>query len=144
MKVRRATLADCPLLADLNHQLIHDEGHRNRMTVSELEQRMREWLASKYTAVIFEDGAGVVAYALFREQPEEIYLRQLFVVRHRRRQGIGRASVEILRSTIWPENKRLTVDALVQNTAAVAFWRSVGYKDYCLTLEITPDVSARG
>jgi hypothetical protein len=31
--------------------------------------------------VLFKDGKEVVAYALYREQPKEIYLRQLFVVR---------------------------------------------------------------
>ena len=138
MRFRRATLNDCALLAELNHQLIRDERHKNRMTVPELEQRMKGWLASEYSAVLFEDGGEAVAYALYREQPEEIYLRQLFVARNRRRQGIGRKAIEILRSEIWPKNKRLTVDVLIQNTAAVAFWRSVGYKDYCLTLEILP------
>jgi predicted acetyltransferase len=138
MHFRRATLNDCALLAELNHQLIRDEGHRNKMTVPELEQRMNAWLSSEYAAVLFEDDAETVAYALYREQPEEIYLRQLFVVRNRRRQGLGRTAVEILRSKIWPKNKRLTVDVLVQNTAAIAFWRSVGYRDYCLTLEILP------
>src|SRR6266487_4070991 len=130
---RAATPEDCPILADLNHQLIHDEGHRNPMTIPLLEQRMRDFLAGEYRAVIFENGE-VVGYALFREQPEEIYLRQLFVVRHRRRQGIGRRAVEILRSEVWPRSKRLTVDVLVGNTTAVAFWRAVGYTDYCLTL----------
>jgi len=72
---RPATLDDCPLLAELNHQLIQDEGHRNRMTLPELEQRMRCWLAGEYRAVIFEDGGDVVAYALYLEKPEEIYLR---------------------------------------------------------------------
>ncbi len=138
MKFRRATLNDCARLAELNHQLIRDEGHRNSMTVSELEQRMKDWLASEYAAVIFETGGEVVAYALFREQPEEIYLRQLFVVRDRRRDGIGREAVEILRTKIWPANKRLTVEVLVQNITAVAFWRTVGYKDYSLKLEIMP------
>jgi len=38
---------DCPLLAGSNHQLIRAEGHRNRMTVAELEGRMRDWLASE-------------------------------------------------------------------------------------------------
>jgi predicted acetyltransferase len=139
MTFRQATLDDCALLAELNHQLIRDEGHRNRMTVPELESRMRDWLASDYAAVLFEADGAVIAYALYREQPEEIYLRQLFVVRNRRRQGIGRQAFEILRSNLWPGNKRLTVDVLVQNTAAVAFWRAVGYKDYCLTLEILPE-----
>ena len=142
MNFRRAALSDAALLAELNHQLIRDEGHRNPMTVPELEQRMKGWLASEYTAVIFEDAGAVVAFALYREQPEEIYLRQLFVVRHRRRQGLGRQAVEILRSQIWPENKRLTVGVLVQNTAAVAFWRAAGYRDYSLTLEILPENSS--
>ena len=30
LTLRRATDADAPLLAELNHQLIRDEGHRNR------------------------------------------------------------------------------------------------------------------
>jgi len=68
MTFRPATIADCPLLADLNHQLIRDEGHRNRLAVAELEQRMRGWLAGEYRAVLYEDGREVVAYALFREQ----------------------------------------------------------------------------
>jgi len=138
---RRAILNDCALLAELNHQLIRDEGHRNRMTVPELEQRMKGWLASEYVAVLFENGGEVVAYALYREQPEAIYLRQLFVVRNRRRKGIGKEAIKILRSKIWPKNRRLTVEVLVQNEAAAAFWRAVGYKDYCLTLEMLPDAS---
>jgi GNAT superfamily N-acetyltransferase len=142
MTFRSATLADCPLLAQLNHQLIQDEGHRNRMTVPELEERMRGWLSGEYRAVIYEDGGEVVAYVLYREQAEEIYLRQLFVVRHRRRQGLGKRAVEILRSQVWPRNKRLTVEVLVVNERAVAFWRAVGYRDYCLTLEILPGSSA--
>jgi len=142
LNFRRATLNDCALLVELNHQLIRDEGHRNRMTVPELEQRMKGWLASEYAAVLFENDGEVVAYALYREQPEEIYLRQLFVARNRRRKGIGKEAVKILRSKIWPKNKRLTVEVLVQNEAAVAFWRAVGYKDYTLTLEILPEISS--
>jgi predicted acetyltransferase len=136
MTHRRATAEDCPLLAELNHELIRDEGHRNRMTVPELEQRMKDWLATEYVAVVFEDAGEVVAYALYREQSDEIYLRQLFVVSHRRRQNIGRNALHILRSELWPKTKRLTVEVLVQNEKAIAFWRAVGYRDYCLTLEI--------
>ena len=139
MNFQRATLNDCSLLAELNHQLIRDEGHRNKMMVPELEQRMKGWLASEYAAVLFENDGEVVAYALYREQPEEIYLRQLFVVRNRRRKGLGKEAVKILLSKIWPKNKRLTVEILVQNEASVAFWRAVGYKDYSLTLEILPN-----
>ena len=134
-----ATADDCPLLAELNHQLIQDEGHRSRMRVAELERRMRDWLAGDYRAVLFEERSEVVAYALFRELPDEVYLRQLFVVRHRRREGIGRRAVDTLRAEVWPKDKRLTVEVLVANERGVAFWRSVGYADYALTLEILPD-----
>jgi len=139
MTFRPATLDDCPLLAGLNHALIRDEGHRNQMTVPELEQRMRGWLAGEYRAVIFEDAGEVVAYGLFREEPDLIYLRQFFVVLHRRRQGLGRRAMEIFRSQVWPQDQRLTVEVLVANQSGVAFWRSVGYTDYALTLEILPD-----
>jgi uncharacterized protein YkuJ len=56
------------------------------MTMVELLHRMRGWLAADYRAVIFEDNGELVAYVLFREDPDEIYLRQLFVIRGRRRQ----------------------------------------------------------
>ncbi|SRR5260221_1302443 len=138
MNYRRATENDCSLLAELNHQLICDEGHRNRMTVPELEQRMKDWLAKEYTAILFEVADVVIAYALYREQPEDIYLRQLFVLRQQRRKGIGRQALDILRSKIWPKNKRRTVEVLVQNEAAVTFWRTMGFRDYCLALEIMP------
>ena len=36
VEFRIATDEDCRLLAELNHQLIRDEGHRNRMTVPKL------------------------------------------------------------------------------------------------------------
>src|SRR5438552_13093135 len=139
MTIWFATAEDSTLLAELTHQLIQDEGHRSRMRVVELERRMRDWVAGDYRAVLFEEGSEVVAYALFRELPDEIYLRQLFVVRHRRREGIGRRALDALRAEIWPKDKRLTVEVLVANEPAVAFWRSVGYADYALTLEILPE-----
>lgn len=139
MNYRSATPADCALLAEWNHQLIHDEGHRNPMSVPELAQRMKRWLSEDYAAILFEQDKEVVAYALFREQSDEIYLRHLFVVRNRRRKGIGREAMQILRTHTWPSNKRLTVSVLTSNTGALAFWRAVGYSDYCLTLEILPN-----
>lgn len=139
MRYRLATTDDYPLLATLNHQLIRDEGHRNPMTEAELEDRMRGWLTSgEYQAMLFEQAGQVVAYALYRENETEVYLRQFFVARPRRREGIGRRAIQILFTEVWPRHKRWTVSVLVQNTTAVAFWRAVGYVDYDLTLEIMP------
>src|SRR5215813_217356 len=103
MHSRFATVADARFLAELNHQLIRDEGHRNPMDVAQLEHRMRGWLNSgEYRAVIFTQEDMPVAYALYREAPDEIYLRQFFVVRTRRRHGIGRSALQSLLSDIWP------------------------------------------
>jgi len=139
MEYRIATDNDLDLLADWNQQLIQDEGHRNCMNISQLRNRMKEWLTSDYTAVVFSISAEPVAYALFRTDPDQIYLRQLFVHRDKRNQELGTEAVTLLKDKLWPASKRLTVDVLCNNHPAIRFWRSLGYKDYCLTLEIMPE-----
>ena len=138
LEFRPATKNDLDLLAEWNHQLIRDEGHRNPMTVPELRERMRGWLAGEYKAIVFVLETTPVAYALYRETEQEIYLRQMIVIREKRHQGIGREAIGILRERIWSNTKRLTVEVLTANQVGVCFWRAVGYKDYCLTLEIMP------
>lgn len=67
---RFATVADSRLLAELNHQLIRDEGHRNPMNVDQLEHRMRGWLSSvEYRAIIFAQEDTPVAYAFYTRRP---------------------------------------------------------------------------
>ena len=90
MILRFASLEDAPVLGRLNRELVEDEGHRNRMSVEELEARMRAWLGGEYRALVGEEDGGIVGYALFRETADEVYLRQLFIARHRRRTGLGR------------------------------------------------------
>ncbi len=138
---REASEPDIPLLAAWNHQLIRDEGHRNPMTVTQLAERMRGWLHEDYRAVIFTAASptpSACAYVLYKQEPQLIHVRHLFVARDRRRKGIGRAAFSLLREQVWPRDLRLTVDVLCQNQGGVEFWRSVGYRDYCLTLEIMP------
>ena len=134
---RRASDSDLGLLAEWNHQLIQDEGHRNPMTVTQLAERMRKWLQGEYDAVLFSSDERV-CYALFKKEGELIYLRQLFVRRDRRRMGYCRAAFAVLQRQIWPSGVRLTIDVLCRNQTGIAFWRSVGYRDYSLTLEIIP------
>ena len=139
MRARPASLDDCPTLAALNYQLIQDEGHANPMSVRELEARMRAWLGSgEYRAVLWEDDGAVVAYAVFLETRQEVYLRQFFVARDRRRGGVGRRAVAELFAS-WPRDKRWTVSVLAANAPAIAFWRAMGYADYDVTMQILPD-----
>ena len=138
MKYRLASLDDVNLLAELNQQLIHDEASRNRMTLSELRDRMRGWLEGQYRAVLFESDGETVAYALFRNDADAIYLRQFFVARTRRRRGLGRQAIQILRHSVFPPDGPVTLDVLVENVSALAFWRAVGFRDYAVTMELPP------
>lgn len=138
MEYRFATERDLDLLAEWNYQLIQDEGHRNPLTLPELRERLQKWLAGEYQAIVFLTNNTPVAYGLYRESEDEVHLRQLFVGRDRRRNGVGRQAMTIFRQQIWSKKKRLTVEVLCKNAVAIQFWRAMGYNDYSLTLEIQP------
>jgi GNAT superfamily N-acetyltransferase len=142
---RAATDTDVPQLASWNQQLIADEGHDNAMSLEELVLRMRAWLTTEYQAVVFEEPAGPVpaAYALFRYAPEWIHLRQFFVARERRRRGIGRRAIALLRETVFPPDKAVIVEAMAWNHAALSFWRAVGFADRYVGLESRPAAASR-
>jgi GNAT superfamily N-acetyltransferase len=127
---------DANELAEMNQQLICDEGHRNKMTLPHLRERMSGWLQGEYTAVIFNKGPQTIGYALYRKDPEWIYLRQLFVKAEARRKGVGRDVMSWLKENTWKEAKIIRVEVLVGNREGISFWKAVGFKDYCITLEM--------
>ncbi len=135
VQYRYATIADAELLARLNEQLIRDEGHRNSMTLSELEARMRDWLTNEYQAILFESDREPIGYALFRRDAEHVYLRQFLIMAEFRRQGLGRAAMEWLSRNVWTDAVRIRLDVLIGNHVGIAFWHSVGFCDYCVTME---------
>jgi ribosomal protein S18 acetylase RimI-like enzyme len=140
MQWRFAEPQDFEELARLNHQLIADEGHRNPMSVTELEQRMASWLRAEYRAVVFESAAEIVAYALYRDdEAGRVHLRQFFVVRHLRRRGIGREALRIFRTAVAPAGKRIVLEVLTSNEQGRAFWIANGFQEYAITLERPPD-----
>jgi predicted acetyltransferase len=99
---------------------------------------MQQWLSSEYEATLFEQEGETLGYALFRHDAEWVYLRQFFVCRSWRRRGVGRRAIEWLKQNVC-HGERLRIDVLVDNTTAIAFWRSVGFVDYCLTMESESD-----
>ncbi len=135
MEYRDASSADIELLARLNLQLIRDEGHRNPMTLAQLQVRMDNWLQGEYKAVLFEHDGETVGYALFRDDAENTYLRQFFVSAQHRRQGLGRQAIKWLSTHHWKDAPGVRVEVLVGTEEAIAFWRAIGFVDYCLTLE---------
>lgn len=135
MEFRYATIDDAPLLAALNKQLIDDERHRNAMSVAQLAERMSAWLQGDYRAVIFSLAGEIVGYVLFRPEPEHVYIRQFYISPQHRRRGLGRAAIQWLRANAWADAGRLRLDVLAHNQRGIAFWRAVGFSDYCVTME---------
>src|SRR6266581_8689945 len=135
VRYRTASIADASVMAPMNAQLIRDEGHRNSMTVPQLSERMALWLGGEYEAVLFESDSRAIGYALYRFEPEYVYLRQLFVLPELRRRGVARRALEWLRQNAWTVRPRVRIDVLVGNQPGIEFWRSVGFTDYCLTME---------
>jgi ribosomal protein S18 acetylase RimI-like enzyme len=135
-----ATLDDVPALARMNRLLVEDEQHRNRFKPDAwFEERMRGFLSGAYQAVLFDLAGEVVGYALYTGHPDHadtLYLRQIFVSRSRRKQGIGREAMRILQEEIWPQDKRITVEVLVGNEVARAFYEAVGFTPYSIELEM--------
>ena len=134
---RVANAADRGPLAAMNQQLVRDEGHRNAMSLDQLEERMARWLQDEYEAVIFELDGRTVGYALFRDEPDWTYLRQFFILPEFRRQGVGRSAMQWLLANAFPATKRLRLDVLVDNQRGIAFWHAIGFEDYCMTMEMS-------
>jgi len=136
LQYKFAKQEDVSLLAEMNQQLIRDEGHRNKMTLPQLQDRMSDWLQGEYKAVIISKGPETIGYALYRKDPEWIYLRQLFVKAEMRRKGVGREIMSWLKKNAWKEAKIIRVEVLVGNHEGISFWKAVGFRDYCITMEM--------
>ena len=142
--LREPTADDLSRLGEWNAGLIRDEGHDNPMTVAELTLRMREWLAGEYRARIFVCDGIDAGYALYRELPEFVHVRQFYVLPERRRRGIGAAALGALREHEFPAGKRVLVEAMTWNAAALAFWRACGFCDRYVGLEAPPQPEGSG
>ncbi len=119
----------------MNQALLRDEGHRCPMTLPELETRMAAFLAGAYQAALFRRGDATVGYALWRTEEEWVYLRQMFVIPEARRQGIASAAFNWLVANAGWERSHVRLEVLVGNHRAIAFWRTLGFTDYAVTME---------
>ncbi len=143
IKIVKATYEDSLGLAQMNKQLIEDEGHTNPMTVGELSKRMEGWLTSDWEAAFFELEDTRIGYALYQWRSDAfapkqrvIYLRQFFVDRSHRRKGIGSQAFRSARESLWLDACRVEVEVSTTNATGVAFWRSLGFTDYSLSLKL--------
>lgn len=134
MEIVRAELTDVQILADLNRRLIKDEHHPNSMNINQLTQRMKTWLENEYDCYLAKENGIIVAYCLYRDEGKHYYMRQLYVDRKHRGQGIATRFLNWLYENIWTD-KRVRLDVLAHNEGAVAFYKRYGFKIGVLRME---------
>lgn len=132
--------SDIRELVEMNSCLIVDEGHTYRLSHDQLLQRIRQWLADGYAYRIFRTTRGeAVGYALWREQPDHLFLRQFYIKEMFRRRGYGTYAFHAMRNGPWREWSSVRLDVLDRNDRAQRFWGSLGFGPYARTLELRSD-----
>jgi len=134
LEIREALPSDVALLAAMNKRLIEDEEHPNPMTARELTERMAAWLQGEYMAYLALVNGTVVAYCLYRDDGEHYYMRQLYVGRGYRRQGLATRLLDWMYRHVWTD-KKVRLDVLSHNTRAIAFYKHYGFQVGCLRME---------
>lgn len=134
---------DFPLLARMNRELADDEGHRNAMTIPELEDRFRRFVDEDgFSVDLFRINDEIVGYATYRREPDpadlkghRVYLRQFYIVRHYRREGLGQVAFHALAAARFRPGERIILEAIDNNPGGRAFWLRVGFTSYSTILE---------
>lgn len=136
IQCRHAAPADLDLLARWNRTLQEDEGH-DPMSLQAITDRLRRWLSDNYQAVCFEVDGQPIGYALYRPTDPDtegpgIFLRQFFIDRNHRRQGLGTAAYGLFEQHITGD-QIVALEVLASNPAGHQFWQSLGFRDYSTT-----------
>lgn len=143
LTLRQARLADAPMLAILNHELIRAEQSENPMNLAQLTERMVRFLQEQWEAQILLSQGEIVGYALYQTRSNEanpeqlqVYLRQYMIRDAYRRRGYGRAGIRLLQSNAFPASTELIIDVLESNPEGRRFWASLGFAAYCTTMKL--------
>jgi len=143
LDIRPCAAADLDLLARMNRELIEDEGHRNPMTLPELKERFERFLSHEGWSVDVVIEAGEIAgFATHRYEPDNaepsgmrVHLRQFYIVRSKRRSGIGQRALELLIRTRFKEGDRIFLEVIQTNPGGKAFWSRTGFAPYGTIME---------
>lgn len=137
---RRAGADDAEVIGRFNAQLSVDEGAEPVGPPELYVQRMRGWLEqNRYEAALAYAGESVVAYVVWRDDPDydSLFVRQFFVARPFRGKGLGRALFLRAVDEFWPD-RQLRLDVYDTNPRGAAFWTSVGFVPYSRLMRRPP------
>ena len=107
---------------------------------------MAGWLSEDWRAAVIEQNRLPVGYMLYQFRSDEyrpsetvVYVRQFFIEREHRIQGIGRRAFGIVCETYFPKASSVVLDVLETSPRARRFWEILGFRPYCTTMQLTLD-----
>lgn len=127
MNLKKCSAEDAEKLAELNKQLIEDEKSDNKMSLCELQDRMKRFLETDYCAYFFMEDNSIIGYALVNTRAEPLYLRQFFIACNFRRNHKGRQAFELLLDEL--KTDKIDLEVLSWNEAGLKFWQSCGFAE---------------
>jgi len=127
IEINECTEKDIKLLAEMNKQLIEDEKANNLMDVTQLENRMNDFLNNGYKAFFFIVDKKIIGYALCDMTKEPKYLRQFFIKREERRKHYGKNAFNKLLERLGIQE--IEIDVLKCNETGIKFWENIGFKE---------------
>ena len=127
IEITECTEKDIKLLAEMNKQLIEDEKANNSMDITQLENRMNNFLKNGYKAFFLITEEKIIGYALCDMTKEPKYLRQFFIKREERRKHYGKNAFDKLLEKL--EIKEIEIDVLKWNEGGIIFWEKIGFKE---------------
>ena len=145
MQVRLRTVdeEDIGIVASMNQRLVEDEGSRNPYSEIQFRQRIADWLdGDEWKLVLFTDSAGsTVGYAVYRLREHEydqslqvVHLRQFFIDRPYRGQGVGKAAYLQLEYERF-QGREVSLGVLTTNPGGRKFWEKMGFSDYFVAMK---------
>ncbi len=130
-------------VARMNKELLEDEESRNPMNVVELLERLVRFVDHEgWTVELFTVEGEIVGYITYRYESNivspdgrSMHLRQFYIARHHRRQGLGAAAIALFKRSRLNAGERIHLDVLETNPEGKKFWRSVGFVPYATVME---------
>ena len=132
MQIQKCTMRDVPKLALFNKQLIDDEKSDNAMNITELENRMKRFLETDYSAFFFIEDSQIIGYALVKNTSDPVYLRQFLIDRNFRKHHYGTQAFQLLLQYL--DLKEIDLEVLPWNKNGLSFWKHCGFKETCIAM----------
>lgn len=143
--MRQHVLAERDVLARMNKELLEDEKIRSPMNVAALRDRFDRFVDEDgWSIEVFLKESEIVGYITYRSEPDpvaptgqSIHLRQFYIARSHRRQGLGAAAIALFKRSRLKDGDRIVLDVLDTNPRGKRFWQSVGFVPYATIMEGT-------